>query len=90
MEIEIFEAARAFLEADNTRVKTSSAHEESVRLCHEAKKDLNRLMNEFAPQQTIAMRFPELSSLLICEWSDECGFVGFTRAMFFDGDGCDE
>ena len=90
MEVEIFEAARAFLQADNTRVKTSDAHQQAIGFYYEAKGDLKKLMNEFAPQQTIAMRFPELSSLLICEWSEDCGFVGFTRAMFFDGDGCDE
>ena len=88
MDLEIFEAARHFVATQEGFDKISAQYHAAIKSKHEAQDDLEKLMNALGPDETIAIRLPELATVLICDWDYEEGFINFRTVKFFDGDGC--
>ena len=88
MDQKIFEAATEFLAIEEGFNKISARYHAALSSRNEAQDNLEKLMNALAPNETIAIRLPELAALLVCDWDEEEGFISFRRVPFFDGDGC--
>ena len=88
MDQEIFEAARHFLATQEGFGKISAQYHAAIKSKHQAQDDLEKLMNELGPDETIAIKFPDRSTVIICDWDEEEGFISFRSVKFFDGDGC--
>ena len=70
----IAEAAKDYLqkEEEARSYETKRIHADAA--MYEQQRELVKLMNSLGLKETIAIRFPEISTVLLCEWDDKKGF----------------